>query len=184
MTTKLTPIAAAARAFIKLLAPDGIVTFQTFDDDKVRKNMSLARVCHGTLDQYLDDLTKLQQQGAGVFVMVNQGDGIIHPGDKTCRTAKNVVAVRAVFADLDGSPLDPVLKALPPDIVIESSPDRFHTYWVTNDCPLAEFPQRQKQIALKFSSDPKVCDLPRVMRLPGFFHQKGTPFMTRIIFPE
>ena len=184
MTTKLTPNADAARTFIKLLAPDGIVTFQTFGDDKVRKNPGLARVFHGTLDQYLDDLTKLQQQGAGVFIMVNQGDGIIHPGNKTCRTAKNVVAVRAAFADLDGSPLDPVLKALPPDIVVESSPDRFHTYWLTSDCPLDQFKQTQSQIALKFSSDPSVCDLPRVMRLPGFFHQKDTPCMTRIIFPE
>ncbi len=69
MTTKLTPNADATRAFIKLLAPDGIVTFQTFDDDKVRKNPGLARVYHGTLDQYLDDLTKLQHQGAGVFVI-------------------------------------------------------------------------------------------------------------------
>lgn len=183
-TQALNPVPDAAHAFIKMLAPDGIVTFQTFDDDKVRKNMSLARVFHGTLNRYLDELTKLQQQGAGVFIMVNQGDGIIHPGDKTCRTAKNVVAVRAVFADLDGSPLEPVLKALPPDIVIESSPDRFHTYWLTNDCPLDLFKQSQSQIALKFSSDPKVCDLPRVMRLPGFWHQKDTPFMTRIIFPE
>lgn len=184
MKSKLTPIASAAHAFLNILAPDDNVTFQTFDDDKVRKNMGLARVFHGTLDQYLDQLTKLQQQGAGVFIMVNQGDGIIHPGATTCRTAKNVVAVRAVFADLDGAPLAPVLKALPPNIVIESSPERYHAYWLTNDCPLEEFPQRQKQIAFKFSSDPKVCDLPRVMRLPGFFHQKDTPFMTRILFPE
>jgi hypothetical protein len=26
--------------------------------------------------------------------------------------------------------------------------------------------------------------LPRVMRLPGFIHQKAEHFMTRIIFPE
>jgi len=178
------PNLASAQDFINALAPEGIVTFQTFDDNKVRKNMSLARVFHGTLGTYFDELTKLQQQGAGVFIMVNQGDGIIHPGNKTCRTLKNVVAVRAVFADLDGVPLAPVLAALPPDIVIESSPDRFHTYWLTNDCPLGEFTQRQKQIALKFRSDPKVCDLPRVMRLPGFWHQKDTPFMTRIITQE
>jgi hypothetical protein len=180
----LKPDLAAAENFVKMLAPDGLITFQTFDDDKVRKNKSLARVFHGTLDQYYEELSKLQQQGAGVFVMVNQGDGIIHSGYKTCRTGINVVAVRAVFADLDGAPLEPVLKALSPDIVIESSSERFHAYWITDDCPLGEFTPRQKQIALKFSSDPKVCDLPRVMRLPGFWHQKDTPFMTRIIYPN
>jgi hypothetical protein len=38
----------------------------------------------------------------------------------------------------------------------------------------------QKAIAKKFDSDPKVCDLPRVMRLPGFYHCKGKPYPTTI----
>lgn len=184
MKFKLIPNAAAAKAFIKMLAPDGIVTFQTFDDDKVRKNMGLARVFHGTLDQYIDELTRLQQQGAGVFMMVNKGDGVIHAGNKTCRCASNVIAVRSLFADLDGEPLEPLLKCSQPDIIVESSPGKWHCYYPTSDCPLEEFPLRQKQIAQKFNSDPKVHDLPRVMRLPGFWHQKDTPFMSRIIFPE
>ncbi len=184
MNKFLPPCAAEAHAFINMLAPDGIVTFQTFNEDKIRKNMGMARVMHGTLTQFWDELVLLNQRGAGIFFMVNQGDGIIHPGDKTCRTAKNVLAVRSLFADLDGAPLEPVLEALPPDIVIESSPRRYHTYWLTSDCPLDDFTLRQSQIALKFSSDKSVCDLPRVMRLPGFLHQKATPFMTRIIFPE
>lgn len=172
---------AQAGMFLAALDPAGVFTFQTFDDDKVRKNMGMARVLHGTLAQHSDELVLLNQRGAGIFIMVNKGDGIIHPGDKTCRTTKNVVAVRSVFADLDGAPVEPVLAALPPDILIESSPERYHTYWLTNDCPLAEFTLRQKQIAFKFSSDESVHDLPRVMRLPGFFHQKDTPFMTRMI---
>lgn len=180
----LVPDRHQADRFLQLLDSQGVFTFQAFDDDKVRKNKGMARVLHGTLAQHWDELVLLNQRGAGIFIMVNQGDGITHPGDKTCRTAKNVVAVRSVFADLDGAPLDPVLKALPPDIVIESSPGRFHTYWLTNDCPLDQFTQRQKQIAIKFGSDESVNDLPRVMRLPGFFHQKDTPFMTHIIFPE
>jgi hypothetical protein len=39
----------------------------------------------------------------------------------------------------------------------------------------------QKDLAARFSGDPKVCDLPRVMRLPGFYHRKAAPFLTRII---
>lgn len=182
MKNQLTPTPETARKFIKLLAPDGITTFQTFDDVKGSKNKSLARVFHGSLDQHLDDLITLQQAGAGVYMMVNQGDGIVHPGQKSCRTTESVVAVRAIFADLDGAPLDPVLQALKPDIVVESSPERYHTYWLTKDCPLDQFKTYQRKIAVKFSSDPSVCDLPRVMRLPGFFHQKNTPFLTRIIF--
>lgn len=184
MKFKLTPNAAAAKAFIKKFAPNGIVTLQTFDDDKVRKNMGLARVFHGTLDQYLDDLTKLQSQGAGVFMMINEGDGVIHTGNKTCRCASNVIHVRSLFADLDGAPLGPLLECSQPDIIVESSPGKWHCYYLTSDCPLGEFSLRQKQIAQKFNSDPKVHDLPRVMRLPGFWHQKETPFMSHIIFPR
>ena len=178
MTTDLTPNIAAAQRFLNLLDPAGIFTFQTFDDDKVRKDLRHARVFHGTLDQHAGALVRLQQQGAGVFIMVNKGDGVTHEGYKTCRTAKNVVKVRALFIDLDGAPLQPVMDALKPDIVVESSPGRWHCYWLTNDCPLADFRLRQQQLAAKFDGDLQVIDLPRVLRLPGFFHQKGERFMT------
>ena len=59
-----------------------------------------------------------------------------------------------------------------------------HTQTLTNDCPLADFTRYQKQIGVKFGGDHKVHDLPRVLRLPGFWHQKAEPFMTRMIFPE
>jgi hypothetical protein len=184
MMNPLVPNAVVAKTFLGMLNPDGVFTFQTFDDDKDRKNMSLARVLHGTLDQHIDELTRLQQQGAGAFVMVNAGDGVVHSGSKTCRCTSNVTKVRSLFADLDGAPLEPLLECSPPDIVVESSPGKWHAYYLTSDCPLSEFPLRQKQIAQKFNSDPKVCDLPRVMRVPGFWHQKETPFQTRITFPE
>jgi hypothetical protein len=47
---------------------------------------------------------------------------------------------------------------------------------------LEEFPALQRSLAKRFAGDPAVSDLPRVMRLPGFFHQKkdSTPFMTRM----
>lgn len=177
----LTPNAAMAKTYLEALDTTGTFTFQTFDDDKERKDSRLARILHGTLDQHLPTLTKLQQQGAGVFVMVNEGDGIVHPGKRSCRDGASVVRVRSLWVDLDGSPLQPVLDAHYPDIVIESSPDRWHAYWLTNDCMLADFKLRQQQIAAKFKGDPKVCDLPRVMRLPGFWHQKSQPFMTRLV---
>lgn len=184
MNSKLTPDITQAEKFLNLLDYKGVLTFQTFDDDKVRKNFALARVYHGTLQQHYDILTSLQQQGAGIFVMVNEGDGVIHAGNKTCRTASNVIKIRALFADLDGAPLTPVLECSQPDIIVESSPGKWHCYYLTSDCPLDAFTLRQKQIAQKFNSDPKVHDLPRVMRLPGFWHQKDTPFMSRIMFPE
>jgi hypothetical protein len=102
--------------------------------------------------------------------------------DGTGRKAKNITKVRALFADLDGSPLQPILNAtLEPHMIIESSKDKYHAYWLVNDCPLDKFSMYQKAIARKFNSDPKVHDLSRVMRMPGFYHCKGSPFPTKII---
>lgn len=185
----LTPDLAAASRYLDMLELNGSFTFQTFDDKKTtrvpkRKFDLLAQVFHGTLLEHANTLTRLQQQGAGVFVMVNRGDGIVHPNRQTCRCTESVIAIRSLFVDLDGSPLQPVLDALRPDFIVESSPGRWHGYWLTNDCPLGEFSLLQKQIAQKFAGDPTVHDLPRVMRLPGFWHQKATPFMTKVIYPE
>lgn len=180
MNNTLMPDLTQANRFLDVLSAGDAFTFQTFDDSKGNKAANLARVLHGTLTQHQDQLSQMQQQGAGVFVMINKGDGFIHAGSKTCRTTKNVLRIRALWVDLDGSPLAPILKALHPDIVVESSPKRWHAYWLTNDCALEDFKLRQQQIASKFEGDPKVCDLPRVMRLPGFWHQKSQPFMTRL----
>lgn len=184
MSKNATPNLTEAHKFLKLLDPLGVFTFQTFDDDAARKDPRLNRVLHGTLAQHADELIKLNARGAGVFAMVNRGDGVVHPNERTCRAKASVVAVRALFADLDGAPLEPVLAAMQPDIVVESSPGRWHCYWLTEDCPLDDFKRRQKQIAAKFGSDPAVNDLPRVMRLPGFLHLKKEPFLTRVICPE
>jgi hypothetical protein len=156
-------------------------TFQTFDDSP-RRSMAKAKVLHGTLETHADELIYLNNCGAGVFVMVNRGDGHIHAGKKTCRTNDNVVAVRALFADADGTPIGPILeKCPPPHILVESSPDKWHIYWLTNDTKLDEFKARQQAIANTLGTDPAVNDLARVLRLPGFYHQKNEPFMSRLV---
>ncbi len=180
-----------AQRFLDLLGPDEDFTFQTFADRKVDpdrsalqgcKPQALQSVCHGTFAQHAQTLGYLNRAGAGVFVMVNRGDGIIQPGRKTCRTKDNVVTIRSLFADADGVPLSPILeKSPPPHILVESSPDKWHLYWLTTDTPLDEFTARQKAIAQLLGTDPAVNDLPRVMRLPGFYHQKGALFMTRLV---
>lgn len=163
-----------AQRFLTLLAGVEPVTFQTFDDG-ASKNPKLARILHGNLEEHAAALSALNAQGAGVFVMVNRGDGL-------GRKAANVTGIRALFVDLDGAPLEPVLAAgVKPHITIESSADRYHAYWLVYDCALEQFTQLQAALAAKFNSDPKVKDLPRVMRLPGFWHKKAEPFQNRII---
>lgn len=149
-------------------------TFQTFDDDKERRNPKLVRILHGSLSQHFETLQQLNTQGAGVFITVNETDG-------KGRAAENITRVRAQFVDLDGAPLEAVLQAkLPPHIVVESSPSRWHAYWLVENAQLDEFKPIQEALSARFNSDPSVKDLPRCMRLPGFLHRKGEPFQTRI----
>jgi len=90
--------------------------------------------------------------------------------------------VRAVFVDLDGAPLEPVLTCgLEPHIVCESSPGRFHAYWLCDDCPLDKFESVQRALARRFAGDGSVHDLPRVLRVPGFVHAKGEPFLSHVL---
>lgn len=162
-----------------LLRLGQIHTFQTFDDSK--KCPAFSQVFHGTLSEHQAALVALNKQGAGVFVMVNQGDGIVRPNARTCRTNQNVTAIRSLFVDLDGAPIDPLFASiLPPQIIIESSPARAHAYWLVDNIAVGDFKKYQVALEKRFHGD-HVCDLARVMRVPGFVHRKGVPFRSRIL---
>jgi Family of unknown function (DUF5906)/RepB DNA-primase from phage plasmid len=192
----ITPDRDEAERFLTALDPrTKQFTFQTFDDDKERREAGkkakrrdpLAKVLHGTLAQHGNTLVKLNEKGAGIFVTINETD-------LQGRTYEHMTGIRSVFADLDGSPLEPVISnGLKPHIVTETSPGRFHTYWRVDPNPLGEvhslndmeqvveqFSGVQNAIAERYGGD-DVHDLPRVMRLPGFVHRKGAPFASRII---
>ncbi len=164
-----------AKSFLDMFAPGERLTFQTFAEgtnDSGPKQR--ARILHGTIDELGERLKTLNADGAGIFFMVNAGDCL-------GRSKSNVVRVRAQFVDLDSAPIAPVLEARPqPSIVVESSPDKWHAYWLIDDCPLGQFTACQVALAKKFNGDPSVKDLPRVMRVPGFLHQKSKPFLTRL----
>ena len=95
---------AQARQFLTRLDPEATTfTLQTFDDTPAKRRQ-LARVVHGDFDRLADTLAGLQQWRAGIFVTINATDG-------KGRQAHNIERVRAVFVDLDGAPLAPVLEA-------------------------------------------------------------------------
>jgi hypothetical protein len=174
----------SASRFLALLDATGVFTFQTFGDAEGQSVDTRPRVLHGSLDEHALQLTALNDSGAGIFVMVNAGDGITKAGARTCRKAANVQRVRAIFVDLDGAPIAPLLEsALAPDWVVQSSPGRWHAYWRVDDCPLDRFEAVQAALAARFDGDTKVKDLPRVMRIPGFFHRKADPFRSELWEP-
>jgi len=179
---QIKPDLTAARQFTEALTVDGKVTFQTFDDSEEKRG-GLSRIFHGRLDKHFRDLSRFNGHGAGVFLMVNPGDG-------KGRSETNVTGIRAVFVDLDGSPLDPILACEhQPHCITETSPGKYHAFWRVQGFPWtddlsvnkAHFSALQKALCEKFRGDPNITgDMCRVMRVPGFWHRKREPFQVRI----
>lgn len=177
------PDYAEARRYLTLLDESADhFAFRVFDDDEARSMQSKAQHSHGKdprarkydgpLDGLSGILAKANADRCGVFVVVNAG------GQKK----DSITRVRAVFADTDGAPLEPIMACrLEPHFIVESSSGKWHAYWLVDGLPLDKFEGVQRRIAHRFGSDPSVHDLPRVMRLPGFDHHKAEPHRVRII---
>ena len=126
-------------------------------------------------ESYLDYLTKLNKDGYGIFYMPNTTDG-------RGGADENIVEIKALFLDLDSAPLGPVLQAgLTPTAVIETSPGRFHVYFFLKDhLPVQDFKKYQQALARRFNGDESICNPSRLMRAPGFLHNKGKPLLSTI----
>lgn len=154
-------------------------TFQTFDDNADRRNPALTRILNGSLEDHFDTLSNLNLQGAGIYVTVQRTD---------CKGRKkaNITNIRTIFQEDDGDG-----KATPfePHIVVESSPGKYHRYYIVTDVTFRQFEALQLGMVEHYGSDPNAKDLTRVLRLPGFYHQKicqakglvGTPHLVRVV---
>ncbi|NQZ83730.1 MAG: hypothetical protein HRT52_22260 [Colwellia sp.] len=156
----------------------GINTFCEFRAINLSNN--LVENLKGSITDLDVELRRLNDAGYDIFITVNQTDGI---GIK----AKNITAIRAFTMDFDDADADNlrIIKSLPvkPSMVIETSPNKFHVWFMLNenDSRLHLFKLIQLALANKYNTDKSIIDLPRVMRLPSFYHRKSTPFLSRII---
>ena len=180
----LVPDFSQATKFLCALDESMEFTFQIYDDTK-RSRRAEHFSANFSDDQIQQYLSAANAAGCGVFYMANAGDG-------QGRSNVNVTALRELVVDLDGAPLDPVMRCgIDPHFIIESSPGRYQCHWIINAVPITSFESRdearhkfatwQVAIARKFGGDESVKDLSRVFRIPGFWHQKGQPFQTRIL---
>jgi hypothetical protein len=165
-----------AERFLDFVAGDDVIGFRTFDDQE-RARVAPVKL-YGSFEECSYKLKQQNEKGSGVFWVVN------HSKDKN-QTDSSIDSIRAVFVDLDGAPLFPVFHSDPaPHVILESSKGKYHAYWlVTGDFPVSDFSRFQKALAKKFKGDPSVHNLSRVMRIPGFVHQKdpSNKFVTRIM---
>lgn len=132
---------------------------------------------NGTLEELAGQLEQANRSGAGIFLTINETDG------KGAR-GENVQVIRTMVADFD----DPNMSLTPirdcglnPQMIVESSKGKHHVYWRVADCDVRQYKQLQQALIRRFNSDPAVCNPAQVMRVPGFYHQKSEPVLTRIV---
>lgn len=168
-------------------------TWQTFDDLKPGGNAraGLARMIHGAFQDVAKELATLNRQGAGVFVTVCAGDG-------TGRRKPNMLAARGWWCDVDTKGAQVPLEdfaALPlaPTMTVQT-PGGWHLYWLAEaPIPFSEDFTREAleaqersiaQALAVFGGDLKATDTARVLRVPGFLHQKAEPRPVHLVQAE
>ena len=163
-----------ARQHIELIAgeADPVMTWQTFADKG--DDEGLAAIYHGRLSDKKNLMVACDQEQARRWHLHHVGqDGQLG------RRRDNMVEARVCSLDLDKSSL-PENWELQPHLIEESSPGHFWAHW------LIGYRRLQRMVILPsplgdYGGDPTIHDPPRVARVPGFDHQKGDRFRSRII---
>jgi len=164
-----------AERFLRALDPDAATfTFQCFPEKGQSGGAPWSH--HGTLTEAWQTIERRNQSGQrqGAFVAINE------TSVAKCKV-EDITRVRALFIDCDdaetSSRAAEIIRAagLKPSMIVKSSGGKTHFYWLVDDVGLEEFKGLQQSLAAKFGSDPAVCNLNRVMRLPGTLHLKGDP---------
>lgn len=191
-----------AQTFLEALGggPGQIFTFQTFDDDHDRdkarrastrpsgraRGSPYASILHGTIEAAWKRLVMLNSNGAGIFVTVSKTDG---KGRKFENVYNVPNAIRAVWCEDDDTGPKRDNWPIQPHIAVESSPGKFHYYWLVDGMDHSQFQAVMRHMVRVHGSDPNAMDITRVLRLPGTLHQKrnkekgqnGTPFLVHLV---
>jgi hypothetical protein len=177
-----------AVAFLTCLDPTAKqFTFQTFDDTKKTKQ---AYIMHGGIADQQPRLGKFNARQHGVYVTVQETD---FKG----RSNENIRRIRAFFVEYDRKDgatdishiavMERLKFTIEPTMVVESSPGKYHFYWclseplVADAAGVALFRGVMLHLIETYHSDPQCKDPARVLRVPGFMHNKGAPQPVKLI---
>ncbi len=169
----------AARRFLAALDPStdrfNITTLP--DGPAHRQTAGLMTSRFARIDDIADDLALLNCRAATVCVTANRTDG---HGRKT----ENIAGIRCVFADWDDGL--PVRLPLEPTVIVETSPGRAQAWWLIalgDPMELTTFASIMYRLVADYGADPQAKDAARILRIPGFLHQKNPnrPHLVRVI---
>ncbi len=123
----------------------------------------------------MDTLKKHNAQNRGIFFVVNYGG----------QEDSDITRINAQFVECDTADIDTQLERieafpLPPSIIVRTKKS-LHTYWLMKSADVLRFRPVQKALIAQFDGDKACINESRVLRLPGFEHRKGEPFLVECI---
>lgn len=130
----------------------------------------------GNLATLANTLMDYNSKGYGIFMTVNA----MKPNGP--RTLENVDFIRAQVVDVDNvlTAQDSYQRAVnsptPPHFAVQSSQGKYHLYWLVQPYTGNDFyTEQQRKLCQLYNGDSNVIDATRVLRVPGFYHNKSDP---------
>lgn len=151
--------------------PDTIIDWRCIHDtNKGEPGINI----RGKLSDVYDQLQGYNLQGYGVFCAINALDG--HG-----RELVNIDHIRTHVVDLD-NPITAQANysraAASGTFAVQSSPGKYHVYWRVKPYTSNNYyTMIQRKFAQFYDGDKSIIDATRVMRVPGFYHCKGEPYL-------
>lgn len=145
-------------------------------DDSFKGGKEKCLLCN--YSKMIYELKKNNEMNRAISFVVNGGGNT----DKEVIRSK---CCKAQFMEIDDFPMNiqiAIINNFPiiPSIVVKTKKS-LHTYWLLKDGDINRFRGIQSKLIELFNSDPKIQNESRVMRLPGFYHNKEEPIMVEVI---
>lgn len=130
-----------------------------------RKSLK-GRQFYGSFQTICPKLKELNSDVYCVYLTINETNG-------PSRKKEDISRCRAIWVEDDNYQEKPRNDwPLKPSIIVQSSPGKFHYYWLTSTKKLDQWNLVMNRMVEDFGCDKNARDISRVMRIPGFKHNK------------
>jgi hypothetical protein len=136
-------------------------------DDKKRKT--------GVIEIPRADAKRYNDDGYGIFYTPNSFNA--------ARRIDCLVRINYWYIDIDKVDKSEAMEEIMncpaiPSFVVETK-SGFHCYWEAIDATIQNFNEIEERLIHHFKADKQVKDIPRLLRVPGYYHHKGEPFLIK-----
>ena len=171
-------LSITAQEFVlRFLNPEDKLCGRNFDDKKRGDKYPpiMWDVEAGKFSTIEESLAKYNLKGYGIFFVVNSGG----------QTDSQIVRINAHFIEIDDKDFEEQMELIkkfpvPPSIIVKTRKS-YHVYWLMKDAKVELFREVQTKLIAWFGSDKTIINESRVMRLPGFYHNKQEPVMVECV---